>query len=128
MPYAKINAVYLDSAHDAMAIYKYFQNEKLQAYIDLGRIAKPGIMEGFHPDKDFRPICPAGYKMRSEGKWRSEYCKRTSVERSNKSMKVDCLLEHGRHRSSKMWHFQLYCIMMYQHLNAWKKPLGSKIC
>ena len=185
MPYAKINSAYLDSAHDAMAIHKYFQEEKIHAFIDLGRVAKPSIREGFHLDKDFRPICPAGYRMHREGndykhmrikftcplairkdntricrcenpcttaksgamvylsrkdnprlfttpsrdssECRREYRKRTSVERSNKSMKVDYLLEHGRHRSSKMWYFRLYCIMMCQHLNAWKRPLGSEV-
>ncbi|WP_405755577.1 hypothetical protein [Anaerovibrio slackiae] len=35
MPYAKINSAYLDSAHDAMAIHKYFHKEKIHAYIDF---------------------------------------------------------------------------------------------
>ena len=63
MPYAKINSAYLDSAHDVMAIHKYLHEEKIHAYIDLGSVAKPNIREGFHLDKDFRPICPAGYRM-----------------------------------------------------------------
>lgn len=67
MPYAKINSAYLDSAHDAMAIHKYFQEEKIHAFIDLGRVTKQKISEGFHLDKDFRPICPAGYRMNREG-------------------------------------------------------------
>ena len=153
MPYVKINYAYLDSAHDAMAIHKYFHEEKIHAYINFGRVAKPDIREGFHLDKNFRPICPAGYRMHREGndyklmrikftfplairkdntrickcenpctnaksgaivylsrkdnprlfttpsrdssEWHSEYSKRSSVERANKFMKVDCLLEHG---------------------------------
>ena len=153
MPYVKINYAYLYSAHDAMAIHKYFHEEKIHAYINLGRVAKPDIREGFHLDKNFRPICPSGYRMHREGndyklmrikftfplairkdntrickcenpctnaksgaivylsrkdnprlfttpsrdssEWHSEYSKRSSVERANKFMKVDCLLEHG---------------------------------
>ena len=67
MPYVKINYEYLDSAHDAMAIHKYFHKEKIHAYIDLGWVAKPDIREGSHLDKDFRPICPAGYRVYREG-------------------------------------------------------------
>ena len=64
---------------------------------------------------------------RDSSEWHSEYSKRSSVERTNKFMKVDCLLEYGRHHSPKMWYFRLYCIMIYQHLNAWKKTLDSEV-
>ena len=59
---------------------------------------------------------------RDSTQWKSEYNKRTSVERSNKREKIDYKLEDGRHRSSKMWYCRLYAIMMLQHLDAWKMP------
>ena len=59
---------------------------------------------------------------RDSKEWKSEYNKRTSVERSNKREKIDYKLEDGRHRSSKMWYCRLYAIMMLQHLDAWKMP------
>ncbi len=59
---------------------------------------------------------------RDSKEWKSEYNRRTSVERSNKREKIDYKLEDGRHRSSKMWYCRLYAIMMLQHLDAWKMP------
>ena len=59
---------------------------------------------------------------RDSKEWKSEYDRRTSVERSNKREKIDYKLEDGRHRSSKMWYCRLYAIMMLQHLDAWKLP------
>lgn len=57
---------------------------------------------------------------RDSKEWRLEYNKRTSSERCNKREKVDYRLEDGRHRSTKLWYCRLYCIMMCQHLDAWK--------
>lgn len=51
--------------------------------------------------------------------WAREYAKRTSAERANKRIKCDFLLESGRHRSSRMWYFRLYGILMLLHLLAW---------
>ena len=59
---------------------------------------------------------------RDSKEWKLEYDRRTSVERSNKRVKIDYKLEDGRHRSSKMWYCRLYAIMMLQHLDAWKMP------
>lgn len=60
--------------------------------------------------------------LRDSKEWKLEYNKRISAERSNKCEKIDYKLEDGRHRSSKMWYFRLYAIMMLQHLDAWKMP------
>lgn len=62
---------------------------------------------------------------RDSKEWKLMYNKRTSSERANKRIKNDYKLEDGKHRSSKMWYFRLYCIMMCQHLNAWKIPFDS---
>ena len=51
--------------------------------------------------------------------WEKEYKKRTSSERDNKRIKEDYKLEDGRHRSSKMWYFRLYLILMAIHMDAW---------
>lgn len=59
---------------------------------------------------------------RDSKKWKKEYNRRTSVERSNKREKNDYLLEAGKHRSTKMWYCRLYAIMMLQHLDAWEMP------
>ncbi len=64
---------------------------------------------------------------RDSQQWKTEYNKRTSVERSNKRQKIDFQIESGRHRSSKMWYCRLYCIMMCQHLNAWDIPFASEL-
>ena len=62
---------------------------------------------------------------RDSKEWKLEYNARTSSERCNKRLKVDFLLENGKHRSTKMWYCRLYCIMMLQHLSAWDLPLES---
>lgn len=54
--------------------------------------------------------------------WKKEYGGRTSVERSNKREKEDYKLEGGRHRSTKMWYYRLYGIMMLQYLDAGEMP------
>ncbi|SHK51811.1 transposase [Paramaledivibacter caminithermalis] len=56
---------------------------------------------------------------RSSKEWKNTYKRRTSIERSNKREKVDYSLEHGRHRSTKMWYIRIYAIMMCQHIDAW---------
>lgn len=178
LPNARVNSVILDSAHDAMAYYKYFNSENITPYIDLNkRNERPTIRDNFTLDEDGRPFCPIGLKMWRDGtdykrmrtkyicpkltkmekisistctdsvsdslrgcilylkhkdnmryftlpprdsdEWKLMYNKRTSSERANKRIKIDFKLEDGKHRSSKMWYFRLYCIMMCQHLNAW---------
>lgn len=56
---------------------------------------------------------------RESEQWKSQYKRRTSVERSNKREKIDYHLEAGRHRSTAMWYIRLYGIMMCQHIDAW---------
>lgn len=56
---------------------------------------------------------------RGSKEWSLEYNARTSAERCNKREKVDYKLEDGRYRSSMMWYFRLFAIMMCQHLDAW---------
>ena len=63
---------------------------------------------------------------RDSQQWKTMYNKRSSSERCNKRIKIDFKLEDGKHRSSQMWYFRLYCIMMCQHLNAWSLPMGSE--
>ncbi|TCO79544.1 transposase [Marinisporobacter balticus] len=64
---------------------------------------------------------------RSSKVWKLIYKRRTSVERSNKREKVDYLLEHGRHRSTKMWYIRTYAIMMCQHIDAWYSHLKETL-
>ena len=47
------------------------------------------------------------------------YNKRTSAERVNKRIKIDRLLEEGRHRSSMMWYIRLFAILSVIHIDAW---------
>jgi len=56
---------------------------------------------------------------RDSQEWKKVYNSRTASERCNKRMKIDFLLEKGRHRSSKLWYVRAYIIMMVQHLDAW---------
>jgi len=64
---------------------------------------------------------------RSSKEWKLEYNARTSAERCNKSEKADYKLEGGRYRSSKMWYYRLFAIMMCQHLDAWDLPKTSRL-
>ena len=56
---------------------------------------------------------------RNSEEWKAIYNSRTASERSNKRMKIDYLLESGKHRSTKLWCFRSYLIMMLQHLDSW---------
>lgn len=60
---------------------------------------------------------------RDSEQWKSEYKRRTVVERSYKREKIDYKLEAGRHRSTAMWYIRIYGIMMCQHIDAWYKHL-----
>lgn len=64
---------------------------------------------------------------RNSIKWNDIYKNRTSSERTNKREKIDYHLEHGRHRSTKMWYIRLYGIMMCQHIDAWHIHLKDKL-
>lgn len=68
LPEAHVNKVLLDSAHDAMAYYKYFRKLKIKAFIDLnwkgGRPVYKGI---FTINDDGIPLCREGVPMRRDG-------------------------------------------------------------
>jgi hypothetical protein len=51
------------------------------------------------------------------------YNKRTSAERSNKQIKLDSLLELGKHRSTMLWYVRLYLVMMLLHLSHRAVPV-----
>ena len=58
---------------------------------------------------------------RGSPQWKQIYNKRTSAERANKRIKIDGLLEEGRHHSSMMWYIRLFAIISVIHVNAWRK-------
>ena len=169
----------LDSAHDAMPIYKMLLKDKVAAFIDLNTRKTKFDWRDIKVTKDGRPICPEGKAMHRDGTddrgrakfrcsclkrekgssrkfvcgcdhpctdspygpvkhipladnprifcsvargskaWEKEYRKRTSSERDNKRIKEDYRLEDSRHRSSMMWYFRLYLILMAIHMDAW---------
>lgn len=171
--------IQLDSAHDAMPIYKMLLEDKVAAFIDLNTRKTKFDWRDMKVTKDGRPICPEGRAMHRDGTddrmrtkfrcpclkhekgsskkfvcgcdhpctdspygpvkhvpladnprifcspargskaWEKEYRKRTSSERDNKRIKGDYRLEDGRHRSSMMWYFRLYLILMAIHMDAW---------
>lgn len=60
------------------------------------------------------PAVPRGTEA-----WEMVYKRRTTVERSHKRAKIDYELERGKHRSTAMWYFRIYGIMMCEHIDAW---------
>ena len=56
---------------------------------------------------------------RESNEWKLMYNKRTSSERCNKRIKLDYLLEAGKHHSTKFWYVRLYLIMMLIHMTSW---------
>lgn len=54
--------------------------------------------------------------------WQLMYNMRTASERCNKRIKLDYLLEAGKHHSTKFWYVRLYLIMMLMHLTSWDLP------
>ena len=40
----------------------------------------------------------------------------------NKRIKLDYLLEAGKHHSTKFWYVRLYLIMMLIHMTSWDLP------
>ena len=154
LPDFHVEKLLLNSAHDAMPYYQYCKKNDITPFIDLNE--KQGISEKYKNDftigKDGISICKAGLKMNHDGieisKCRIKFrcplasrkngcsCEnpcsdskygRTSAERSNKREKIDFKLEDGRHRSSKMWYYRLYHILMLQHLDAWDLPFESTL-
>jgi len=175
--------ILLDSAHDAMPIYRFLKANNLEPFIDLNprNSGNTKYNDEFSLSPDCKPVCKKGLEMydcgvdykrgrrkyrcplakdgqvncdgncsdsnygrcvyvytkdnprlfppvaRDSDRWKSIYKRRTSSERSNKREKVDYLLEAGRHRSSKLWYFRIFTIMMCQHLDAWDAELDCDI-
>ncbi len=59
---------------------------------------------------------------RKSDEWMLMYNKRTASERCNKRIKLDYLLEAGKHHSTKFWYVRLYLIMMLIHVTSWDLP------
>ncbi len=61
--------VLLDSAHDAMPYYQYFQRENITPFIDLnGKGGRPPVYKNdFTIDEDGVPSLQAGHRMRRDG-------------------------------------------------------------
>ena len=59
---------------------------------------------------------------RGSDEWRLMYNMRTSSERCNKRIKLDYLLEPGKHHSTKFWYVRLYLIIMLIHMISWDLP------
>jgi len=59
---------------------------------------------------------------RESDEWHLMYNKRTASERCNKRLKLDYLLEAGKHHSSKLWYVRLYLILMLIHMTSWNIP------
>lgn len=70
-----VTKLLLDSAHDAMPIYKYCKKNNITPFIDLNE--KRGIKVKYKNDftvgKDGVPICKAGLKMHHDGVEKSKY-------------------------------------------------------
>jgi hypothetical protein len=69
LPEYKISKVLLDSAHDAMPLYKYFKKNDIVPFIDLNekRGIKLKYKDDFEIGKDGIPVCLQGLKMRHDG-------------------------------------------------------------
>ena len=69
LPDLHVSKVLLDSAHDAMPLYEYFNRNGITPFIDLNE--KRGIKVKYKDDftigKDGVPVCLAGRKMRHDG-------------------------------------------------------------
>jgi len=70
LPDVSVSKVILDSAHDAMPLYKYFKKESITPFIDLNWKAGAPVAykSTFTVGKDGVPICRAGFKMHPNGK------------------------------------------------------------
>ena len=69
LPDYKVSKVLLDSAHDSMAYYQFFQRENITPFIDLNKKrGRPLIYKNdFTIGTDGVPLCPAGHRMRRDG-------------------------------------------------------------
>ena len=69
LPDYTVSKVLLDSAHDAMPYYQYFQRENITPFIDLnGKGGRPPVYKNdFTIDEDGVPVCPSGHRMHRDG-------------------------------------------------------------
>ncbi|MGV8146416.1 MAG: hypothetical protein ACLKAK_09190 [Alkaliphilus sp.] len=103
-----------------MAIYELLKHLSIEPFIDLNPRTKHNLSTAC----DIQ-ISPKGVPISSSKKWKDIYKRRSSVERSNKREKIDCHLEDGRHRSTKMW--TILAVMMCQHIDAWYSHLHDSL-
>lgn len=93
-PEFNIVKLLLDSAHDAMPLYKYFKRKGISPFIDLNE--KRGIKVKYKHDftigKDGIPVCNAGLKMHHDGIERNKY--RIKFRCPLASRKYGCSCEH----------------------------------
>lgn len=75
LPDYTVTKLLLDSAHDAMPIYKYCKKQHITPFIDLNekRGCKVKYKDDFTIGKDGIPICRAGLKMNHDGVEKSKY-------------------------------------------------------
>ena len=94
LPDFSVNKLLLDSAHDAMPLYKYFKHQGITPFIDLNekRGIKIKYKEDFIIGKDGIPICKAGRKMNHDGIEKSKY--RIKFRCPLASRKYGCSCEH----------------------------------
>lgn len=75
LPDFNVTKLLLDSAHDAMPIYKYCKHNHITPFIDLNE--KRGIKVPYKNDftigKDGVPVCKEGFRMRHDGTEPSKY-------------------------------------------------------
>ena len=69
IPYASIDKLLLDSAHDALSIYSFCKSHSITPFIDLNqkRGAPLKFKDDFTIDTDGIPICKEGHRMRRDG-------------------------------------------------------------
>ena len=69
LPQAYVSKLLLDSAHDAMAYYKYCRDHGIQPFIDLNdKCGRPPVYkDDFTIGNDGVPICKEGFRMRRDG-------------------------------------------------------------
>lgn len=88
LPNFHVKKLLLDSAHDAMPIYKYCKRNNITPFIDLNRKSdtKLKYKNDFTISKDGIPVCMAGLKMNRDG-----------IERKKHRIKYRCPLANRKY-------------------------------
>jgi len=75
LPDFRVKRLLLDAAHDAMPFYEYCRKNNITPFIDLNdkRGQKVKYKDGLSLDGGGVPYCPAGLKMRRDGKEQNKY-------------------------------------------------------